>query len=195
MNLPETTTESIWRELSNRLRQFVRSRVQSESDVDDILQLVFLRIHEKLDSLRQVDRLESWVFQITRNAIVDHYRSQTPSLPQDDKAPAPMLPPVDEGNFNSEIAGCISALVDRLPEKQRRAVTMYEFDGISQAQVAERESISLSGAKSRIQRGRQALVEILHECCKFEIDQRGNVIGVEANGKNNCNSDSSNECC
>ncbi len=174
----EVSTETIWRELSDRLRQFVQSRVASHADADDILQQVFLRIHQKLGDLKQESRLESWVFQITRNAIVDFLRSK----PKSDPATMEELAEpsdTDSNKLNSEIAGCVAALVACLPEDQRRAVTAYELHRMSQQDIAAQESISLSGAKSRIQRGRQTLATILHECCRFELDRRGNVIDVE----------------
>ncbi len=89
------------------------------------------------------------------------------------------LPDADSSNLNSEIAGCVAALVACLPVDQRRAVTAYELQRISQQEIAARESISLSGAKLRIQRGRQTLATIMHECCRFELDRRGNVIDIE----------------
>ena len=67
INRRQGATEKIWRELSDRLRQFVQSRIKTAEDVDDILQTVFLLIHSQLDELRKAARLKSWVFQIACN--------------------------------------------------------------------------------------------------------------------------------
>jgi RNA polymerase sigma-70 factor (ECF subfamily) len=172
-------TEEIWRTLSDRLRQFIRTRVSSPADADDILQSVFLRIHRNVNRLRRSDRVESWVFQITRNAIADHFR-RTPhasleldglSAPLDDEQP---------DNINTEVAGCLGVLVERLPEKLQRAVTMFEREGISQQEIALQESISLSAAKSRVQRGRKLLRELLEACCQFQFDRLGNILAWES---------------
>ncbi|QDV41166.1 ECF RNA polymerase sigma factor SigH [Stieleria neptunia] len=176
---PSVTTEQIWRELSERLRHFVQSRIPGAGDVDDILQNVFLRIHQKFDALRDTERMESWVFQITRNAITDHYRGKR-NLTQESDSLLEVTEPSSEGNVNQEVAACIAALIDHLPEVSKRAVSMYELEGFSQAEIARRESISLSGAKSRIQRGRKKLEEILHACCQFQLDTRRNVLECEA---------------
>jgi len=181
----KNVTEQIWQELSDRLRQFVRSRVASASDVDDVLQTVFLRIHAKIDDLQQVERLESWVFQVTRNAVVDHYRkSQTTQ--EDFESPIAAPDEKDLQNLNAELAGCLVSFVDRLPDDQRRALSLYEFEGVSQKDIASRESISLSGAKSRIQRGRKALETMLKDCCEFQFDRRGNVLDYESNAASCC---------
>ncbi len=170
-------TEQIWRKLSDRLHQFVRSRIDSTTDVDDILQTVFLRIHLRLDDLRDVDRLESWVFQITRNTVMDHYRKRR-DLQLDTEV---LAKDSDEslGGVNSELASCLGTLIEKLSADQRRALSMYELEGISQKEIAKRESISLSGAKSRVQRGRKSLEAILKACCEFQFDVRGNVIQCE----------------
>lgn len=178
------TTEQIWRELSDRLRQFVRARVDCHADVDDIVQTVFLRIHTKAAELRDAQRLEAWVFQITRNAINDYYRKQrvtdgeVETLPDDSEA--------ENQNANLDISQCLTALIERLPEDQRHAVSLYELDGLPQKEIAARKSISLSGAKSRIQRGRKSLEAMLLQCCQFQLDNRGNVLDYEAKDSGGC---------
>jgi RNA polymerase sigma-70 factor (ECF subfamily) len=70
--------QELWHALSDELRAFLRSRVRSESDADDILQDVFVRVVEKIGSIRQADRIEAWVYQIARNAVADFYRRRLP---------------------------------------------------------------------------------------------------------------------
>lgn len=181
------TTEQIWRELSDRLRQFVRSRIRSATDVDDVLQTVFLRIHARIDDLREVDRLESWVFQITRNAVNDYFRKRRDT--QDDvESLVEDSDEVNSENVNAELAQCLGTLIDRLPRDQRRALSMYEFDGVCQKDIAIHESISLSGAKSRIQRGRASLEAMLKSCCELQLDRRGNVVDYETFNEDCCDS-------
>src|SRR5215203_7546113 len=67
-------TQQIWSEFSDRLRTFIARRVDSEADADDILQDVFLRIHRRAGTVKRHERLVSWLFQVTRNAIIDYYR-------------------------------------------------------------------------------------------------------------------------
>lgn len=171
-------TESIWRTLSAQLRQFIRSRVASTADADDVLQNVFLRIHRHLPDVRESERLESWVFQVARNAIIDHHRKK-PLDPLDaEQVPAPHDAAAD--NLNAEVAGCLDAMLAQLPEPLQRAVAMYEREGVSQLEIAEREAISLSGAKSRVQRGRRLLKDMLEQCCQLQMDRYGNAVAWDA---------------
>jgi RNA polymerase sigma-70 factor (ECF subfamily) len=172
-------TESIWRTLSDRVRHFVRSRVASNDDADDILQNVFLRIHEKLETLRESERLESWVFQIARNAIVDYRRRKTPSSLD----PEAVTAPADDAASDSLVVGiasCLGMMIEQLPGELKRAVAMFERDGVSQKEIATLEAISLSGAKSRVQRGRKLLKEMLEQCCRLQLDRHGNVLDWDA---------------
>ena len=113
-----------------------------------MLQNVFLKIHQNLEDLDRIERLESWVFQITRNAVIDHFRKSRGEQQDADSEIA--IGDAQEENFNSEVAGCLKSLVRCLPVEQREAVSLYEFEGLSQQEIAARHSISLSGAKSRV---------------------------------------------
>src|SRR5688572_22870704 len=83
------TTERVWHDLHERLLRFIRARVADEASAEDILQEVFLKIHARIGSLRDEERLESWVFQIVRHAIADYHRAQRPhaALPEEVVAP------------------------------------------------------------------------------------------------------------
>ena len=178
-------TEQIWRELSDRLRQFVRSRITSVADVDDVLQTVFLRIHSRIGDLRSTDRLEAWVFQITRNAVTDYFRKRR-EADSDVKLLVDDSSETNNPTASAELAGCLESMMKRLPEEQRRALSMYEFDGMSQKDIAERESTSLSAVKSRVQRARKSLNATLKECCEIQFDKRGKVLDYEATNTNCC---------
>ena len=74
-----------------------------------------------------------------------------------------------------ELARCLLPLMNRLPPAYRRAVTLAELEGLTQREVASSLGLSLSGAKSRVQRGRQMLAESLQDCCRVEFDRRGGI--------------------
>lgn len=179
-------TENLWHALSAELRGFLRSRVPSDSDADDLLQDVFLRVYENIGSLRQAGRVESWVYQIARNAITDFYRRRTPTVDTVEDAIDPQIDGVGGGNQNRAVGAWLSLMIDELPQTLRDAVRMYEIDGISQSGIADRLGISLSGAKSRVQRGRQQLAELLRGSCQLERDGRGNVIACQPTNDNGC---------
>ena len=83
MTTMAVTTEHIWQAFSTPLRHFIRRRVGDDESAEDILQDVFLKIHLHIDSLRQREKLQSWVYQVARNAIADYYRDQRPTTSLD----------------------------------------------------------------------------------------------------------------
>jgi len=166
--------EQIWDEFGLKLKQFILKRVKDKSAAEDILQEVFLKIHAGLVGLKEEDKLEGWIFQVTRNAIVDHFRKQRPK----EKLSEELFLSEDspQNNLAEELAPCIKEMINSLPTEYRQALFLTEYGGLKQRELAERLGISLSGAKSRVQRGREKLKEMLLACCHFELDKRGKVI-------------------
>jgi RNA polymerase sigma-70 factor (ECF subfamily) len=187
----EHDTELLWRELRDRLRAFVARRVDNPADVEDLLQEAFLRIHQHLATVRDTGRLTPWIFQLTRNAITDYYRTASRrheisdgSLPDSELSKggheADLLFLDDEPTSRHyELAPCLTPLIERLPEHYREAVRLVELAGVPQRELSERLAVSLSGAKSRVQRGREKLKELLLHCCQVELDKRGNIMDYQ----------------
>ena len=169
--------EQIWREYATALHGFIQSRVDDTDIADDILQNVFLNIHTKIDSLKDASKLKPWIYQITRNAIIDHYRSQKAHV----ELPETIMQ-VEKDNAEmarQEIEGCMLPLIRNLPDTYREAVMLSEIEGLSQKQVAEKLGLSLPAAKSRVQRGRIMVKDMLNDCCRFEIDHRGAMVDYQ----------------
>ncbi|HZO83669.1 MAG TPA: RNA polymerase sigma factor SigZ [Verrucomicrobiae bacterium] len=178
------TVENIWTEFADRLGQFIRSRVSDRAAADDILQDVFLKVQKNLGQLDDPAKLQSWLYLIARNAIIDHYRTkkETTQIPES-------LPAEDDGDNDPEIEGLKAAfrrMVYSLPDPYRDAIVLTEFEGVSQKELAQRLGISISGAKSRVQRGRALLKRMLVDCCQLEFDRRGSVIDCNPRVKGNC---------
>jgi RNA polymerase sigma-70 factor (ECF subfamily) len=173
------TTSSVWSQLSADLRRFLRRRVPDDHVADDLLQETFLRIHRSLGSLHEADRLAAWVYQIARNVIHDHYRQLPDKTVALDEADACGKPDAEASPQRCRSGEWLEELIRQLPEGYREAVQLSEIEGLPQQAVAERLGLSLSGAKSRIQRGRVMLREALDQCCTFEFDRRGNLLDVD----------------
>ncbi len=170
------TTEHVWEAFYTPLHGFIRKRVSDEAATDDLLQDIFLKIHLHIDELQDVKKLEGWIYQITRNAIIDFYRSvrYTTSLDAPEALDIPADLPDDD--IVSELFPCVQAMVKNLPEQDRQALVLTEYHGLTQKEYGERLGLSLSGAKSRVQRAREKLKQQLLACCHFELDQRGHII-------------------
>jgi RNA polymerase sigma-70 factor (ECF subfamily) len=169
------TTQQIWTDFSYGLKQFIIRRIPDAADAEDILQDVFHKIHRNIDSLKADNKLQAWVYQITRNAIIDYYRRQKVMV----ELPETLAEPMDEAETHDIAACCLKPMIDSLPEKYRQALVLTEFEGLSQKTMAETLGISFSGAKSRVQRARQQIKEQLLNCCHLEFDRLGHVVDYQ----------------
>jgi RNA polymerase sigma-70 factor, ECF subfamily len=178
--------QEVWLRVHDGLRAFITKRVANQTEIDDIVQEVFLRMHRKLDSLKDPRRIVSWVFQITRHVIVDHYRSPKRRR----EVPAGLAGDIDlahptsalstfskaSGQLRTELASCLRPMIEQLSSEYREAVTLVELEGLTQNTAAQRLSLSVSGMKSRVQRGRQQLKQMLERCCVIELDRRRGIV-------------------
>jgi RNA polymerase sigma-70 factor (ECF subfamily) len=171
--------------LRDALRAFILSRVKDPALADDITQETLLRLHAKFDTLRDADRLEAWVFQIARRAVADHFRAARSSEPFDEDT---HLPPSDasvpeplaaeEETLRRELAAYVRSVVEGLPAIYRDALRLTEFEGVPQVELARRLGLSVSAAKSRVQRARALVRQELERCCRWETDRYGTVVDV-----------------
>jgi RNA polymerase sigma-70 factor (ECF subfamily) len=122
--------------------------------------------------------MESWIYRIARNLIIDSYRARRPTveLPAD----LPGESDVPEIDAESALAGSLKETIDQLPARYREALLLTEYGGLSQVELAKRLGISVSGAKSRVQRARERLRDLILQCCHVELDRRGRVIDYYA---------------
>ena len=175
-----TITEQAWEAFHAPLHQFIRRHVADEATAEDLLQDVFLKIHQRGDSLKDARRLESWIYRITRNLIIDHYRSRHQSMTSLDALEVLELPDdLPDDDIVSELLPCVRAMVLALPDQDRQALVLTEYQGLTQKEFGERLGLSLSGAKSRVQRAREKLKQELLACCHFELDRRGHILDYQ----------------
>jgi RNA polymerase sigma-70 factor (ECF subfamily) len=171
--------ESIWDALASQVRSFIRSRVRDPAGAEDLLQDVFFRIHQKLPTLRASERLDAWVWRITRNAIADHFRRLRPTEPLPEETALTPETPADL----PDLRPCVRQFVNKLEPAYRDALLLTEWQGLTQDQMGTRLGLSPSGAKSRVQRARTQLKKLLLDCCRFEFDRRGHILEMTPHQK------------
>lgn len=168
--------ESLWESYCCRLRDFIRSRVANDADAEDILQEVFLRVHRHLCCSPDWERPDAWFYQIARNLIVDYYRQREFAEIPEDYPGSEEHDHEPSEDLEAQLALSLKDTLQMLPPSYRQALILTEYEGISQKELAERLGLSFSGAKSRVQRARQKLRDLLLECCHFELDRRRRVM-------------------
>ena len=193
----DAEVQEIWQHIHTGLRSFIAKRVVNEAEADDIAQEVWLKMQRGLDGLKDQSRLISWIYQIARHAIIDHYRAperrreMSAGLAADlevyQSSSSRQKASEDSGQRRTELAGCLRPMIERLSEEYRQAVVLVDLEGLTQQEAASQLGLSLSGMKSRVQRGRRQLKGMLEACCTIELDRRHGVTDYEVRDQK-CNS-------
>ncbi len=193
---PKNSDAAVWRPFVEGLRSFIRSRVPA-ADAEDVLQDTLIRLHENASSLRDADRAEAWVFSIARRAIADYFRQEDrrpvdttvddPTV-ETDPPPENLAPYEGDHDTHEEVLSWLRPMAEELPEMYRRPLVMADFEGHTQQAVADEIGLSLSGAKSRVQRARTKLREILTRCCEIEFGPEGRAVAFRRRETTACTS-------
>lgn len=182
-----SSPEALWHHFRQQLHRFLAARLPSEADADDVLQDVFLRLQEGAAALASVDDVRAWLYRIARHAVADFYRARerraleaaTPPgdlpAPTDEPAADTLSPYAGPHDVHEEVLSWLRPMIDELPEHDRVPLRMADLEGRTQQEVAEALGLSLSGAKSRVQRARARLGELLQQCCALEFGTDGRV--------------------
>lgn len=170
---------SIWSEFHGALKGLVIKTVKDPNDADDILQDIFLKIMLHSEKIERAENLRHYLFGIARNATNDYFRHKKNARENQQIDDAISIEETAHA-LNAAIAECcVRNFVSKLPDKYREALMLTEFEDVSQKDLAQRLGISYSGAKSRVQRGKEKLKELILACCAFESDRYGNVRDTE----------------
>jgi RNA polymerase sigma-70 factor (ECF subfamily) len=163
-------------ELRSALQKFVARRVARE-DIDDVLQDIFVRVQQGIARVEDTERVTAWIYQIARNTIADHYRARARAFDDvGDAAPASD----DDLAATTELATVLADFMTLLPPLHREALELTELGGLTQVDAAQRLGLSVPGMKSRVQRARAELRDLLESCCEIELDVRCRVVAYEA---------------
>lgn len=167
---------AIWEQFNAGLKRFICRKVDDPDHCDDILQEVYLKIFINLGKVAKARNIRSYVFQMAHNAVMDHYRrtgyKASPGACRQPEAEweAPLL------KTEYSLTACLRPMINALPEIYRHALILVELEGLTQQEFARKAGISLSGAKSRVQRAREKLKEEIMRCCEYEFDKYGNIV-------------------
>jgi RNA polymerase sigma-70 factor (ECF subfamily) len=143
--------------------------VNDPATAEDILHDVFAKFQARCAEFHDPAKVQGWLFLVARNSVIDHYRTRKPTAAVSEALVAETPQTLEV----TELHAAFQRLVDSVPEPYREALVLTEFEDLTQAELARRLGISLSGAKSRVQRGREQLKELLLEFCQREFRSFG----------------------
>ena len=143
------------------------------------IQRFFFKIQTKVHQLKHTSKLTSWAYQITRNTILDHFRSINPkNIPIEDLD----VPETEIEDFNyANLSTCITQKIQKLSDKHKEAIILTSFQNYSQKELSAHLQLSYSGTKSRVQKAKEILKENILDCPNVTSDKGGNLLDFENN--------------
>lgn len=166
-----TISDKDWMELDARLRGFIARRVANDSDAEEILQDSYRSMQQNIDTLKDETRFESWLYQIVRNRIIDYYRRRTITPLDMQDLPQPEA----DNDVLNELSPCLLSMLKLLDHDDQEALHQVHLQQQSVQQYADNCGLSLSAAKSRVQRARSKIRNLFETCCDISYNQRGEI--------------------
>ena len=168
--------DDIWSQYRTNLKAFLHSRISDSDEVEDLLQIIFIKIYQKHHTVKSQDSLQSWLFQVANNTLIDYYRKNrnTSKLNENDLWQDTLNPQAE-----MDLSACIEPFIAALPANSAELLTQIDIKGQSQKAYAESKGLSYSTLKSRVQNARKQLHELFLNCCHFTLDQHGSIIDYE----------------
>lgn len=163
-------TQKIWNNFNEELYFFILKKVKDKNIANDIFQNTFLKIHKNLSKLKKEENVKAWVFQIARNETINYLKKESIYI---EKLTVNKEIPFE----NYQHICCFDKFITNLPKIYRQVIELIYIKGLKQKDVAKKLEISLENVKVRIKRGKDILKQNFNECCKYEIDKNGKLIG------------------
>lgn len=173
---------AIYHDYYQPVRYFIAGMVRDEWAADDLAQETFISAGQKLSTLREPDKVKSWLFRIARNKCLDYFRraaaSREDSNPLYEKIAESGTAKVQLRLEQCEMSSCVQEKIDRLPETYRTVLVLFDLMEMSHQEIADILDDKVGNVKVRLHRARQALKEILKQECAFELDERNVLVCI-----------------
>ena len=162
-----------WTAHESELRGWLRYRVGNAALADDLLQDLFLKALRQGTRFCAVENARAWLFEVARNTLADHLRVARPMV----ELPDDLVAPIEDTDTIDTLTACLPRVLGELSPDDREAITLCDLQGMAQADFARLKGLSLSAAKSRVQRARLRLRTQMSQVCQVQVDDSGRVSG------------------
>lgn len=160
-----------WTANEAEIKGWLRHRLGNQAEADDVLQDLFLKALRQGERFCSVHNARAWLFEVARNTLADRLRVSRTMV----ELPDDLALPMDEPDTVDTLTACLPRVLSELSEDDREAITLCDLQGLAQADFAANKGLSLSAAKSRVQRARQRLRAHMIVACQVQTNEAGQV--------------------
>jgi RNA polymerase sigma-70 factor, ECF subfamily len=184
MSIPEhqeSSLQAITGQFRAEIFAYIQRKIGNAATAEDLTQETFVKVGRALAKGTKPEHFRGWLYQIARNTIVDSLTESQRFVPLEDsvvdrEASKLRVPDFDDGEFRKNLFSYTLKVIETFPPEDREVLTLTEIDGLSREELAAELKISLTAAKSRVQRARAKLRKTVEECCRLVTDPYGRVI-------------------
>jgi len=136
----------------------------------DIVQNTFIKVHKHLYTLKDSKKVKSWLFQIARNELANYYKINAPYTSEKKSE-------YIQNFYTDTDFCCFERFLEELPESYKKVVKLVYLEGKTNSDAANELQLSLANVKAQIRRSKSFLKQRFQECCNYDINKSGKLIG------------------
>ena len=174
--------ETIYKQFRKPLLRFIQYKVADKHVAQEILNDVFLKASISLDSLKEQTKIQSWLYKIASNLIIDYYRKRKENY----TSMQDQLPQEEEESIEEDMNCCFEKFLNKMPKQYSEALKAVYLKELTQKEYALTNNLNLSTVKSNIRRGKASMQKFFEQCCTFEKDKYNNIIECTPHNKKSC---------
>lgn len=163
--------DSLISDFNNHLKKYLLGKIHNNELSEDIVQEVMLKVVAAHQMNVQVKNIRAWIYQITRNTLIDYYRKKQNHEHVNQEQLEEVLIELQDKSFRPE--EYLVPMIHLLPQKYSSPLLLSDIDSIPQNEIAKQLNLSVSATKMRIQRARKMLYAKFVECCDIEFTKSG----------------------
>ena len=162
-----------WRMHESELRGYLIQRLNNSDLAEDLLQDVFVKAMRQGGNFCNLNNQRAWLFQVARNALVDHHRLRREPLELSDDIPEF----VEQADPVAALSACVGRVLTELSPEDRDIIQQCDLNGMKQQDYAAVQGLTLPAVKSRLLRARQRMRSTMSANCQVKFDEQGRVEG------------------
>lgn len=175
--------DSLWKNYELELTNFVSSKLYDKASIADVMQEIAIKIYNNIESLDKIENLRAWLYRVTRNTIIDFYKKNSKTIPDD-------LYSIEFSTINrleeSELIKCVEYLSNQLKQSDKEILDLSIKQQYSINEISKQLELSVDGTKSKLKRAKQKVADKFFSCCSVEKDIFDNIVEMKPLTDNKC---------
>lgn len=176
----EISIEKLYEQFKKPLLRYISYKVSDAYSAEEILNDVFFKASKSLETLKEQTKVQSWLYKIATNQIIDYYRKRKENYTEINDE-VMFSEENKEEDFINELNCCVEEFMQQLPSQYADSLKAVYVDELTQKEYAQKNQLNLSTVKSNVKRGKESMKKFFEECCTFEKNHLDTMTGCKGN--------------